>query len=190
MLTIAQRQAKRGEPKDGRVGYIGIDVVEDEVSNDFDPSSVPTPVILQRVPQLLLHLCQAMLRDDRLLRVEVGRQAKVEGAWPRVLRSEADLPQIRVLWGAAVSADDALYPISVWAIPVDGAVETEGLVDSFKQDPANSQLLAEVHGRNTVRISVFASSVSLSMPPLLLEKVEEWLRSAAAGLPLPVIWQE
>lgn len=190
VLTVSTVQAGRGEPEQGSVGYIGVDLVEDDAASDFDPSSVPAPVILDRVPELVSRLCQQMLRDERVLRIDIGREARVSGAWPSILRSEGELSRLRVLVDAAATVGSVLYPISVWAIPAERETETEELVEAFRDDPANQELLAEIYRRQTVRASLFASSLSLSVPPLLLERAEEWLRHATRALAIPVTWED
>ncbi len=191
VLTVAQRQARVQEKREGRVGYIGIDLVEDDVPSDFEMESAPEPVILRSVPDLVLRLCREMMDDDRILRVDTGRHARIQGVWPRLLRCQADLAMLGSVVEAANSSDgDLLYPISVWAISSQNEAELISLIDVFRDDPANSSVLADIYNRNVVRASLFASSLSISVPPLLLERAEVWVRRASTGLILPVVWQE
>lgn len=191
VLVVAMRQAKPHEVAVGRVGYIGLDLVEDDVPAGCESSVSPDPIILCEVPELFWGICREILNDAHVLRVQMGRRSGSVARWPRTLHTEGDLRRFRAsIVASGHENQELLYPISIWGLPEGQEERVEGLIAAFQDEPDNESLLAQIFSSGVVRVSLFKSSLSVSLPPLLLERGEEWLRRVTATLPVRVLWQE
>lgn len=188
-LSVTTHKPRGARGSGGKSANIGIDIVE--ITPTIDPESEADDLlILEHAPTVLLKLSREMLDAGFILRLDLARSARYLGSWPaRCATYEEVITCIdAIVRSIGEERHRSVYPISVWGLPAESERRAEKAIDVFSAIPGDAALLAGIVTLGVSRIVVFPSSITLSVPPNLLEVGLSWVRAATAATPLPVDW--
>lgn len=141
--------------------------------------------ILDIMLEPLSSLCQTMLQAGRVLKVDTPEDGpSIRGG---VIDDVIGLKQL-LLDVSYQLRNELLYPISIWSLQFTTSTETIRSIEAFRLLRMDDALFSDIMRADVVRIAVFRSSVTLSMPCSRLEQVLLWTDSALERSANAVVW--
>jgi len=189
MLTVAVHHQGEELEKAAACAVL-VDLLSGELPAQGNLETLPDLFILDETPEVWVHLCEEMLRSGFRLHTHAPHDSSLGNRSPIVITEGDGLgPLLATIQHC--SRDDLLYPLETWALPAThGRDVIERRVNAFYAVGRDDALFRELLSDGAMRLTVFPSSLTLSVACDNLALAEALVRKAAAFSKLEVHWDE
>lgn len=180
--TLVVHVTDWGPPEVAKYVYlISVDVRTRSSTGKLLTLEVP---LLRHAGEFLQAFVAAAMTSGYEVWADVSRSVQNGGTWPRWASTGEQIP---ALFQAVEADSGAIYPVSVWLIPVDRG-DSIGHLEAFRAQPFDEELYAEILRLGVVRVSLEETYCDVSSHVDLRPRVLMWMNTASEGQPLPVRW--
>ncbi len=160
---------------------------EDAPTEDRAP--VP-PLILTVGWSLIRSLCETLLEDDFVLRLDIRDPPDAAWLWPKVYQSIEDLElRMKDIVGTYPNADHSkFYPLFIWAVPHEYEYEAARAIDEFMEDGGDKALARRALDFGAIRLSFSETGCTISAACKVTTTLQPMIKDASAHSPIPVVW--